>query len=93
MTRKNNGTNSRLNDMLERYGELCTQERAGFILGVTSRTVSTMLRKGQLRKVGSRVDVRSICEYIENPLSGIAEPSNLRELFFNASTEKLAAEA
>ena len=92
MARKNNGTSSRLNDMLERYGELCTQERAGFILGVTSRTVSTMLRKGQLRKVGSRVDVRSIYEYIENPYA--EKPGgDLRELFFNASVKKLAAEA
>ena len=93
MARKNSAGSARLHDMLDRYGELCTQERAAFILGVTPRTVSTMLKKGKLRKVGCRVDVRSICAYIENPLSGIAEPSNLRELFFNASTEKLAAEA
>ena len=51
MARKNNGTSARLNDMLDRYGELCTQGRAAFILGVTPRTVSTMLKKGKLRKV------------------------------------------
>ncbi len=78
--------------MVDRYGELCTQERAAFILGVTQRTVSTMLKKGLLRRVGRRVDVRSICEYIEDPLA-TRNGGNLREMFFNASVEKFAAEA
>lgn len=58
---------TRLDDMLERYGEVCTQEKAAKILGIVSRTVRTMMNDGRLKNVGSRVDVRSICEYIENP--------------------------
>ena len=59
--------NTRLNDMLERYGEVCTQQVAAKILNIHPRTVYTMLNEGRLRRVAHRVDVRSICEYIENP--------------------------
>lgn len=59
--------NERLNDMLERYGEICTQAVAAKILGVVPRTISRMCVEGRLRKVGHRVDVRSICAYIEDP--------------------------
>ncbi len=58
---------NRLNDMLERYGEVCTQKAAGKILNVGPRTISRMMEEGRLRRVGRSVDVRSICEYIENP--------------------------
>ena len=58
---------NRLNDMLERYGEVCTQKTAGKILNVVPRTISRMMDEGRLRRVGRSVDVRSICEYIENP--------------------------
>ena len=58
---------SRLDDMLERYGEICTQKTAGKILGIVPRTVARMMDDGRLRRVGARVDVRSIAEYIENP--------------------------
>ena len=57
----------RLNDMLERYGEVCDQKTAAKILSLASRTVFRMLQEGRLRRVGHRVDVRSIVEYIENP--------------------------
>ena len=57
----------RLNDMLERYGEVCDQPTAGKILNVVPRTIARMMDEGRLRRVGHRVDVRSICEYIENP--------------------------
>ena len=57
---------NRLNDMLERYGEVCTQKTAGKILNVVPRTISRMMEEGRLRRVGRGVDVRSICEYIEN---------------------------
>ena len=56
-----------MNDMLERYGEVCTQKTAGKILNVVPRTISRMMEEGRLRRVGRGVDVRSICEYIENP--------------------------
>ena len=58
---------NRLNDMLERYGEVCTQKTAGKILNVVPRTISRMMEEGRLRRVGRGVDVRSICEYIDNP--------------------------
>lgn len=57
----------RLNDMLERYGEVCTQKTAAQILNVVPRTIARMMEEGRLRRVDRRVDVRSICEYIENP--------------------------
>ena len=53
---------SRLDDMLQRYGEICTQKVAGQILGVVPRTVARMMDEGRLRRVGKRVDVRSIVD-------------------------------
>ena len=50
---------NRLNDMLERYGEVCTQKTAGKILNVVPRTISRMMEEGRLRRVGRGVDVRS----------------------------------
>ena len=58
---------TRLDDMLERYGEICPQVKAAKILGVTPQTINRMLKAGRLRRVGVHVDVRSICEYIEHP--------------------------
>ena len=58
---------TRLDDMLERYGEVCTQKVAAQLLNVVPRTIHRMLEEGRLRRVDRRVDVRSICEYIENP--------------------------
>ena len=57
----------RMNDMLERYGEICEQKMAAKILNVVPRTIARMMEEGRLRRVGHGVDVRSICEYIENP--------------------------
>ena len=57
----------RLNDMLDRYGEVCPQKKAAQILSVTPRTMARMMDDGRLRRVGMHVDVRSICDYIENP--------------------------
>ena len=68
MARKNDYAYSRMSDMVTRYGELCTHERAALILGVAPRTVRAMVQDGRLRRVGKRIDVRSICEYIENPV-------------------------
>ena len=58
---------TRLDDMLERYGEICSQQVAAKILGVVPRTVARMMQEGRLRRVGRRVDVRSIAAYIECP--------------------------
>ena len=61
--------NDRLNDMLERYGEVCTKTEAARILGRCSRTVRTMLEDGRLEYAcaGEMVDVRSIAAYITAP--------------------------
>ena len=58
---------NRLNDMLEHYGEVCTQKTAAKILNVVPRTISRMMEEGRLRRVDRRVDVRSIYEYLGNP--------------------------
>lgn len=53
--------------MLERYGECCSQMKAGRTLGKSSRTIHRMLDDGRLRRIGTDVDVRSIAAYLENP--------------------------
>lgn len=60
---------SRLDDMLRRYGEVCSQAEAARILSRHQNTILTMLADGRLRRAcgGTQVDVRSICEYIERP--------------------------
>ena len=64
----------RLSDMLERYGEVCTQKEAARILSIHPRSVHRMMEQGRLRRVGHRVDVRSIAEYIENGAVGLSAP-------------------
>jgi hypothetical protein len=64
----------RLSDMLERYGEVCTQKEAARILSIHPRSVHRMMEQGRLRRVGHRVDVRSIAEYIENCGRGLPAP-------------------
>ena len=71
---------TRLDDMLARYGEVCTQKVAAQLLNVVPRTIHRMLEEGRLRRVDRRVDVRSICEYIENPKQAnfVAKAKNTR---------------
>ena len=59
----------RMQDMVERYGETCTQATAGRVLSRSRDTIRKMLEDGRLRRAcgGSMVDVRSIAEYIERP--------------------------
>ena len=61
--------NDRLNDMLSRYGEVCTKTQAARILGRSPKTVRAMLADGRLAEAcgGSMVDVRSIAAYICQP--------------------------
>ena len=47
-------------------------------MGVSSRTIIRMLDDGRLRRVESKVDVRSIYQYIEHP----------KQSDFNARYEK-----
>ena len=56
----------RMNDMIERYGEVCPQIKAAQILSVSPRMIARMADDGRLRRVGAHIDVRSICHYIEN---------------------------
>jgi len=85
MARKLDTVSPRMADMVTRYGELCTHERAALILGVASRTIRAMVQDGRLRRVGKRVDVRSICEYIENPMSAAPACIDSRNEFFRAA--------
>lgn len=61
--------NDRLDDMLSRYGEVCTKTMAAKILGRTPKTVRVMLEDGRLESAcaGTMVDVRSIARYITAP--------------------------
>ena len=61
--------NDRMNDMLSRYGEVCTRTQAARILGRSPKTVRAMLADGRLADAcaGEMVDVRSIAAYICQP--------------------------
>ncbi len=85
MARKNDIAYSRMNDMVTRYGELCTHECAALILGVAPRTIRAMVADGRLRRVGKRVDVWSICNYIENPVPAMPASISSRNEFFSAA--------
>ena len=57
------------NDMVERYGEVCTRTKAAQILSRSVNTVNAMIRDGRLNPAcgGTMVDVRSIASYIAMP--------------------------
>lgn len=59
----------RMNDMLERYGEVCKRSVAARILGCSTGKVRSMLMDGRLETAcgGEMVDVRSIAVYIVQP--------------------------
>ena len=59
----------RMNDMLERYGEVCKRTLAARILGCSTCKIRDMLIDGRLKEAcgGSMVDVRSIAAYICQP--------------------------
>ena len=52
----------RLNNLIERYGEVCNQQKAGKILNPEPSTIGRMMKDGRLHGVEHRVDVRSICD-------------------------------
>ena len=62
-------TNTRLDDMLDRYGEVCKRTMAAKILGCSAAKIKNMLTDGRLQFAcgGEMVDVRSIAAYIEAP--------------------------
>lgn len=88
-----NTARNRLDDMLERYGEVCTQKVAAQLLSVVPRTIHRMLEEGRLRRVDRRVDVRSICEYIENPKQAdfVAKAKNARSRNMMSESDFFAA--
>lgn len=59
----------RMNDMLERYGEVCRKSDAGRILHRSPATINAMLDDGRIDYAcgGEMVDVRSIARYICKP--------------------------
>lgn len=60
---------SRLDDMLDRYGEAVSKVKAGRILDVCDQTIVRMLEDGRLASccAGTKVDVRSIAKYLDAP--------------------------
>ena len=62
--------NNRMDDMLDRYGEVCTRTVAARILGCSVGKIANMLKDGRLTLAcgGQMVDVRSIAAYIEKPI-------------------------
>lgn len=60
---------TRTEELLTRYGEAVKRSTAAHIIDCAPRTIAAMLADGRLRAAcaGTRVDVRSISEYIENP--------------------------
>ena len=81
-----NTARNRLDDMLERYGEVCTQKVAAQLLSVVPRTIHRMLEEGRLRRV-------SICEYIENPKQAnfVAKAKNARPRNMMSESDFFAA--
>ena len=53
--------------MVERHGEACTKAAAARILSVSPTTIVAMLEDGRILDAcdGTRVDVRSLADYIE----------------------------
>lgn len=60
---------TRTDDMLSRYGEAVKRVQAARILDCSAGKISAMVKDGRLRAAceGTRIDVRSIAEYIERP--------------------------
>ena len=63
------------------------------LLSVVPRTIHRMLEEGRLRRVDRRVDVRSICEYIENPKQAnfVAKAKNARSRNMMSESDFFAA--
>lgn len=62
-----------MDDMIERYGEVCTRQTAMKILSVAPKTMYNMLHDGRLDFAcgDTMVDVRSICRFIESGRSRV----------------------
>ena len=53
--------------MVEKHGEACTKSQAARIISCSPTTITAMLEDGRLKSAceGTRVDVRSLADYIE----------------------------
>lgn len=58
--------------MVAKHGEACTKAQAARILSCGPATINTLLRRGCIRPAcdGTRVDVRSLADYIERGQKG-----------------------
>ena len=54
--------------MVQKHGEACTKTTAAKIISCSFNTINAMLEDGRILPAcgGERVDVRSLCDYIEN---------------------------
>jgi len=60
--------------MVAKHGEACTKAQAARIINCGASTINAMLRDGRIRSAcgGTRVDVRSLADYIERREEGHA---------------------
>lgn len=58
--------------MVDKHGEACTKAQAARIISCGTSTINAMLRDGRIRSAceGTRVDVRSLADYIERGKNG-----------------------
>lgn len=58
----------RIGTLTARYGEACNRKKAAEIIGCSPVTISSLIRDGRINSAceGTRVDVRSLAEYIED---------------------------
>ena len=58
-----------VDELVDKYGEVCTKTRAAKILSRTPNTINAMLRDGRLDDAcgGTMVDVRSIARFMAAP--------------------------
>lgn len=61
--------------MVAKHGEACTKAQAARIISCGTATINAMLRDGRIRSAcgGTRVDVRSLADYIERGQDGRKE--------------------
>ena len=54
-------------DMVEKYGEACAKSTAAKIISSSARKINDMIEDGRIKSAcgGTRVDVRSLADYIE----------------------------
>lgn len=61
------GIKDRHKDMVEKYGEACSKAKAARIISCSTEKIANMIEDGRIKSAceGTRVDVRSLADYIE----------------------------